>query len=203
MIVIGNDLVNLKNEANIRTINRPGFLKFFREDEIKDLKKENWISTLSCLWAVKESAYKCVLKLGYKVAFSPAKYKVNYQKHGSKMLGTVHYKNELFYIKCIEDGEFARAVVSNDEYCVHRIKSIHIKNTPEIYQEIESKIARFTLDESLSLKKNPNNIPVIMNSERTRRLEVSLSKEEGLYYVSVFPEWFSMESDSLLEYAAL
>jgi phosphopantetheinyl transferase (holo-ACP synthase) len=189
MNVIGNDLVNLKNRDNINTIKRSGFRNFFTTDELHFADEHNGTKCLTCMWAIKGSAYKCIIKLGYKVAFSPAKYHITACCKNSKITGTVSYKNETLYIKCIEDGEFIRCIVSNNSEKVNQIKSIHLKNTSHIYSDISSKISKFTNTNNLIFKKIQNNIPVIFNEQNTHFLEISLSKEDDLYFVSVLPEW--------------
>ncbi len=189
MIVIGNDLVNLKNPDNIRTMQRSGFEKFFHPDEIKYTESSK--TCYACLWAIKEAAYKCILKMGYRVAFSPAKYKIEAQEHDAKLLGTVKYKNETLYLKCIEDGDFVRAVVSNDSQAVSMIKSIHLKNSDNFQMQMVKRISAVTQYDNLTITKNQDNIPILYDNTKDNYLEISLSKEEDLYYVSVLPVWFS------------
>ncbi|HKK67483.1 MAG TPA: 4'-phosphopantetheinyl transferase superfamily protein [Bacteroidales bacterium] len=199
MIVLGNDLINLNNRVNTNTLCRAGIEKFFTPKEMHLLELTGDVKTLACLWAMKESAYKCLVKLGFRKAFSPAKYHVKTSVIEKPLLGEVTYGEHVFYAKCSEDGDFIRAVATNEESRLSQIKSFHIcfHGTENKNEAIAAKIKKINHSDPLELSKTDQNIPVLMNKRKTHRLEISMANEGKLYYVSVLPEWFRITNQKV------
>ncbi|MFW5805309.1 MAG: hypothetical protein ACOCVX_02160, partial [Bacteroidales bacterium] len=59
---------------------------------------------------------------------------------------------------------------------------------------ISNKIQYLNHTEPLVLKEN-NNIPVLLNNKGTKRLEISITREDKLYYISTLPGWYPPRSD--------
>ncbi|MFP4663786.1 MAG: 4'-phosphopantetheinyl transferase superfamily protein [Bacteroidales bacterium] len=198
MTVIGNDLINLKNHDNLNTLCRHGIEKFFTQEELSFIALQNTKHGLACLWAMKESAYKCILKLGHKKAFSPAKYKIKAYQEGACIFGEVHYGDQVFFAKCIEDGDFVRSIATNHQTKLRSVKSLHIRfnhNSTNKEEQIARKIQKYNHSEPLTLNKTNNNIPFLLTARKNFRLEISISNESNLYYISVLPEWIRINSD--------
>ena len=126
MIVIGNDIVKLSDAQNKRSFTRKGIEKFFSVEEMDFATSFPDSNPLECLWAMKESAYKCLLKFGHNKAFSPAKYKCTIVQKNSVFYAEINYQDKRFYAKCTEDDEFVRCVASNNKEILNFIKSFHI-----------------------------------------------------------------------------
>jgi phosphopantetheinyl transferase (holo-ACP synthase) len=199
MIVVGNDLINLNKRVNINTLSRVGIEKFYTPKEMHLLELTSDIKTLACLWAMKESAYKCMLKLGFRKAFSPAKYHVNTTILEKPLLGEVWYGDYVFYAKCSEDGDFIRAVATNEENRLSQIKSFHIRfhGNEDKNELIAAKIKKINQSEPIELSKTDQNIPILLNKRKTHRLEISMANEDKLYYISILPEWFRVSNQKI------
>jgi phosphopantetheinyl transferase (holo-ACP synthase) len=189
MTVIGNDIVNLSDISNKKSFTRKGIEKFYSTDELNLAETFPDLNLLPCFWAMKESAYKCLMKKGLKKAFSPAKYACRIVIADSEIYGSVTYENKKIWTKYTEDGAFVRCIASNTKAKLHNIKSFHLHinehqdKSSKITNKLKSIISR---DIEFYYKLN---IPQIINKSLTKHIQISLSNENQLYFISVLPEW--------------
>ncbi|MEA1872935.1 MAG: 4'-phosphopantetheinyl transferase superfamily protein [Bacteroidota bacterium] len=192
MIVIGNDIVKLSDAQNKRSFTRKGIEKFFTVEELDFAASYPDSNPLECLWAIKESAYKCLMKTGHNKAFSPAKYKCTIVQENSVFYAKINYQKKQFFAKCTEDDEFVRCVASNNKKILNFIKSFHIAiNRKEDRSEHITKKVKHLVNQDIVFTKSKNNIPFIITKDGKKQIEVSLSTEGSLNYVSILPEWIS------------
>jgi phosphopantetheinyl transferase (holo-ACP synthase) len=195
MIVIGNDLIDLLDRANQHTLRRKGIEKFFTLQEMQFAKLYADSNPLASLWSIKESAYKCLVKLGHEKSFSPAKIKTEIVMEDFVFRGIVRYENHIFYTKCIEDGRYIRSVATNHLKSLNTIKSIHLFINPNDNksQIITQKLSKINDNQSVIFHKTENNIPIVTDEKMEYYMETSLSHEGQLHYVSILPEWKKLE----------
>ncbi|MFO7791333.1 MAG: 4'-phosphopantetheinyl transferase superfamily protein [Bacteroidales bacterium] len=189
MTVIGNDLVSVSDTLNKQSFLRTGIDKFFSKQETDFIKSYPDMNTVACIWAMKESAYKCHQKLAHNKAFSPAKYCVLANFDGMIIHGKINYGNTLFYAHCIDDGDHVKCKATNKADRLNSIKSICLdfetgNNKNEI---IAREIQKYIDSVDLTLIKTHNNIPLLVNFREKYMLETSISNENNLYYISVLP----------------
>jgi phosphopantetheinyl transferase (holo-ACP synthase) len=197
MIVIGNDIVKLSDAQNQRSFTRQGIEKFFTIEEMDFVASYPDSNPLECLWAMKESAYKCLIKTGHKKAFSPAKFKCTINQENSVFYGEIHYQDKQFFAKCTEDDEFVRCVASNNKEKLNQIKSFHIAlNAKENSADLITKKVKTVVNQDIVFAKSKNNIPFIVTKDGQKQIEVSLSHEGRLNYVSILPEWISNQQST-------
>jgi phosphopantetheinyl transferase (holo-ACP synthase) len=206
MIVIGNDIVKLSDAQNKRSFTRKGIEKFFSVEEMDFAASFPDSNPLECLWAMKESAYKCLIKTGHKKAFSPAKFKCTITQENSVFYGEINYQDKRFFAKCTEDDEFVRCVASNNKEKLNRIKSFHITlYAKDNSSDVITKKVKTVINEDIVFAKSTQNIPFIITKEGEKQIEVSLSHEGVLNYVSILPEWIINQqaptNNALIAYA--
>ncbi|MGM0650865.1 MAG: hypothetical protein ACQES1_10220 [Bacteroidota bacterium] len=198
MIVIGNNIINLKDESNFHFSYNNTPDKYFSAGELIFADLCHDFFSLACMWAMKTCAYKCMLKLGLHQSFVPKEYHATLEKDNGYLKGKVFFRNFIFYTKCTDDECFIRCVATNHPEKLDLIKSFHLKfkdNKTEKYDIIAQKIQHFNHAPPLFLHKMQKNIPVLTNLDFSQRLELSLTKTGQLYYVSVLPEWYQVNSD--------
>ncbi|MFO7790235.1 MAG: hypothetical protein R6V32_06660 [Bacteroidales bacterium] len=198
MVVIGNNIINLRNESNFHVSYNNAPDKYFTAGELIFADLCHDFSGLACMWAMKICAYKCMLKLGLHQSFVPKEYHVTLEKDNGYVEGKVFFRHFIFYTKCIDDENFIRCVATNHPEKLNLIKSFHLRfknKKTDKYDIIAQKIRHFTNTSPLLLHKLKKNIPVLTNLDFSQMLELSLTKTGQLYYVSVLPEWYQVNAD--------
>ncbi|MEA3448067.1 MAG: 4'-phosphopantetheinyl transferase superfamily protein [Bacteroidota bacterium] len=196
MTVIGNDMLDLTIPANKNTLTRKGINKFFTSGEMEFAQKTSFPHPIACLWTMKESAYKCLLKLGHNKAFSPAKFSVQIISDRNPISGKVIYDNHVFWCKCTKDKHLLTCVASNDQIKLDKIKNMNLRLSEYSgkSEQIISRISKCLHNNHLVLRKIKNNIPVLTDKLKNQYVEISLSGENKLYFISILPEWVSINN---------
>lgn len=193
MVVIGNNIINLNHHQQTYKFGSKAIEKTFSFSEIIFADLNHEFHTLHCMYSMKICAHKCMTKLGVNDVFLPKKYQVSLEHRNGHIIGKVYIGNMVFYAKCIDDDSFIRCVATNQPDKLNLIKSFHIQfNGNNNGQKIADKVQQFNHTPPLELHKIKNNIPVIATEDFSKRLELSLTKTDKLYYVSVLPEWITV-----------
>ncbi len=193
MVVIGNNIINLKQGHKAFELDSDAIKNTFTLSELIFAGFNHEFHTLQCMYAMKICAHKCMAKLDMQKEFNPKEYQVDLNHDRGHLKGKVYIGNMVFYAKCIDDENFIRCVATNHPEKLNLIKSFHLRiNGKNNEKKIEEKIQRFNHTPPLVLHKLNNNIPVITTEDFLKRLELSLTKTDKMYYVSVLPEWIKV-----------
>ncbi len=202
MTVIGNDILDLTNAANKITFNRKRIHKFFASGELKFAQETSFPYPIAGLWTMKESAYKCLLKLGHQKAFSPAKLPVVIIADNNSLVGKIVYENFVFWCKCSIAKDMITCIASNDKMQLEHITSmlLLLYDHHNKIKQIGNKIRTCIDDDEFIISKTKTNIPVLINKPKTHNIEISLSGENKLYFISIFPEWVSIDMNYIKDH---
>jgi len=198
MIVIGNDLIDLSYTENLRTFSRKGIEKFFSVNENRFVEKLNKKYSYAFMWAIKESIFKCMIKLGSKKAMGQVKIINEIKILNNLWYGSTIVEENIYFYSCCLDKNYIKCVASNSIEAIEGIQSFVLtKNSVSVYDEIVEFIKRdFSVEE---LIKTTNNIPVLISKDKEKYLDISLSNEGNDYFVSYYPKLTDIEDCIYLE----
>ena len=189
MFTVGNDILDLYDPENIRTFSRKGIEKFFSDKEKKNAEKNLNEYPYQKLWTLKESIYKCMLKHGFRLGFSPAMINLDFQVDRDMVRSRANLNQIDYFAYCYIEDDFVVSLATNSEMSISRIKSFFVKNENlDLYTRIADKIIVQNALESGEIIKTKDNIPIFITDSGSKYLDLSFSNEGKYYYVSYLPE---------------
>ncbi len=127
-----------------------------------------------------------MLKLGYKHAFSPAKIILDVENEIKSWSASTIIDSVKYFALCKMDGNYIECVASNSKKILKDIESFMLKTNISISKQSLLKLNKRYNMKVTEIIKTTLNIPLAL-SESNFYYEISLSSEESLYLVSIYP----------------
>ncbi|OFY27855.1 MAG: hypothetical protein A2309_05630 [Bacteroidetes bacterium RIFOXYB2_FULL_35_7] len=188
--MIANDIISFINiESKYRIASDKALKIIFHPDEYNLLNNYSQVLLSSLLWTCKESAYKIMMKNGFRRAFAPSLYCVSISaSENSIFSGTVSYNNShvcAYYSGVTDSFINTIAAVSKKSlpFIFHKIFSVNTSEEKDvrICNEI-SKSLNIPVS-NIELKRNYWGIPELIIDGKKSNIEISLSNDAS--YISL------------------
>lgn len=188
-MLIGNDIVDLKGQGNIRSAQSSRYLeKVFNGSELARIQAvENKEEMIWLLWSCKESAYKVWIKQGHKRFFKPKEIHVG-QLELSKdgIQSEINIQGLQYYCLSNIVKGYVHSIASdqsiNKSAGVHKIiidSSNEHRPSKILIQELYSKSENLSIDSQV-VKYAPSGYPFLIDIKSHKRQEISFS-HDGKY----------------------
>lgn len=181
MIMLGNDIVDLKMAKSVSNWRRKNFLSkiFTPEEQSMVCKAENPDMLVWVLWSMKESAYKIVNRISERRFYNPQAFFCNLILNEIGARGTINYNGEEFLsISEIRD-DFIHTTAIQKDILFKNIDSVFCANHSGYISEFNC------IHRELQLIKNQRNLPEIVNLKEKTKHVASVS-HHGDYLAIVF-----------------
>ena len=187
----GNDLVALAAIDVART-RQPQFYSRIITPAEKELYSFHFGDLLPfehfvwLVWSVKESAYKFLKRFDPGLIFSPSKMEIiGLRRNGEYFEGAVRSKEHVLYSKTIIDSDLIFSMVNDaDDFSafywdIKQISSSERCDQSEAVKELLlSKLTQILPGSNLSIAKNPNGWPVVMDGDEELPVPVSFTHHQ-------------------------
>lgn len=180
--VIGNDIISLSCQLNQNGFSRVGVSRFFINDYIKPAITE--FKSRIFYWAAKETAYKCITKLGYNMAFCPAKFQVLIHSIEENVFqGIVKYDDVTVFVHLAKKTNYVICKGSTEFSTLEKILHFEIIEPPDIAMKLflENIRQAFFIQSDIVISRNQNGIPYICGPTN-KNIDISISHENNHYF---------------------